>query len=1156
MESKNTLAGRFSVPQDIREELEGAGTLEDEHALGTSSIGAGSGSGSGSAHSNGSTQPMADRKKQQSYNYVKRRIENLNSVEDGEGSTVTGGNEIEIEDENESVEAVALAVAEPPTDNTDGDKTPPRERGRQRRPRNRDTEVQEQAQIAPAPIQPERDITPPRSDKNRVRRGRKRRRESGGDDDGNDTGESKDDRIREETPQRTSKSVVHVSHNPAIPVIMGIPLTTDNLNKLLPVGFTVVAPPESYEPLNNLPPDITKFEANIKNQVSLLSGGDENALIHADKFDPQLVYQIPDLKDLQYFSDLDMKVFKKLVTIKDKDFAKLSQNEQMEIKCMKLILRIKNGSTASRKGALRSLTDNVVQYGPQVIFDIMLPLLSDSQLDEQGRHLLIKVISRVLTKLGSTVTPYAEKLLIVLMPLLVDDSKITRLEGREIISKLSKTVGLVTIISILKPDLNTTDEYVRTIVARTFAVVASSLGIQVLIPLIRSLCHSKNDTMLQVTGSKVIQQIAIMLGSSILPFLTQLVHCLSKNLESDSVTVRITTAAAVSALAEASAPYGYESLKVTVQPIFRGLKSQKGKILAQFVKAMGNLIPLMGKDKCNYYAFELLKLMKREATTSEDDMKRAILVGIDQICKLDHIEPEVIYNSEIVGAFFKNFWSRRVALDKKITHLCINTCYSLSLKIGTSSVITAILPSLRDDSEPYRRMTLEASDRILTELGTFDLDDKTVNRLLDGLLYSFQHQNLENKQASLVILNGFANILNNLGFRVKPYVMQIISAILYRLKNKDSDVREQAADLISKIVDVLKVCGETDVLIRLCTILYESLGEVYPDVLGSILDALKNVILSIDDIDSLNPSIAQIMSTLIPILRNRHEKVQEMTIPLIGDIAIRAKDYISHKEWMRIAYELLEMLKAYRKSIRRSANRTFGQIAKVIGPADILVMLLNNLRMQERQLRVSTAVAIGIVAENCMPFSVLPALMNEYRYPDKNVQNGVLKAFGFMFEYIGDLGSDYIYAATPLLLDALTDRDLVHRQIASNVVKHMALGSFGLGYQDAFLNFLNLIWPNIFETSPHVISQVLESIESFSVVLGCGVMVNYIWPGLFHPAKKVRDVYWRVFNNIYIAQSWALVPYYPRLEEVGEELGGSVTSYSGDVGVSELDIWV
>ncbi len=93
-----------------------------------------------------------------------------------------------------------------------------------------------------------------------------------------------------------------------------------------------------------------------------------------------------------------------------------------------------------------------------------------------------------------------------------------------------------------------------------------------------------------------------------------------------------------------------------------------------------------------------------------------------------------------------------------------------------------------------------------------------------------------------------------------------------------------------------------------------------------------------------------------------------------------------------------------------------------LSPHDVLATLLNNLKVQERQNRVCTTVAIAIVAETCSPFTVLPALMNEYRVPELNVQNGVLKSLSFLFEYIGEMGKDYIYAVTPLLEDALMDR--------------------------------------------------------------------------------------------------------------------------------------
>lgn len=99
---------------------------------------------------------------------------------------------------------------------------------------------------------------------------------------------------------------------------------------------------------------------------------------------------------------------------------------------------------------------------------------------------------------------------------------------------------------------------------------------------------------------------------------------------------------------------------------------------------------------------------------------------------------------------------------------------------------------------------------------------------------------------------------------------------------------------------------------------------------------------------------------------------------------------------------------------------------------------------------------------------------------------------------------DYIYAVTPLLEDALMDRDLVHRQTAAATVKHIALGVAGLGCEDALIHLMNYIWPNIFETSPHVINAVMEAIDGMRVAVGPNHVLNYTIQGLFHPARKVR----------------------------------------------------
>jgi splicing factor 3B subunit 1 len=217
--------------------------------------------------------------------------------------------------------------------------------------------------------------------------------------------------------------------------------------------------------------------------------------------------------------------------------------------------------------------------------------------------------------------------------------------------------------------------------------------------------------------------------------------------------------------------------------------------------------------------------------------------------------------------------------------------------------------------------------------------------------------------------------------------------------------------------------------------------------------------------------------------------------------ADRGAEFVLARKWMHICFELLDLLKAHKKGIRRAAVNSFGYIAKSLGPQDVLSVLLTNLRVQERQSRVCSTVAIAIVAETCGPFTCIPAILNEYRTAELNVCTGCLKALTFVFEYIGPQSAYYCDSVVTMLEDALTDRDLVHRQTASVIVKHIALGVAGMGCEDSMMHL-----PNCFKTSPHVIGAVMDAVEAMWACLGPGILCSYVLQGLFHPACKVRKV--------------------------------------------------
>ncbi|CAH03005.1 U2 snRNP complex subunit HSH155 [Kluyveromyces lactis] len=839
----------------------------------------------------------------------------------------------------------------------------------------------------------------------------------------------------------------------------------------------------------------------------------------------EMVTEVPGVRNLQFFKPSDRQHF--AILFDERSPEDMTEEERKQKQVLKLVLKVKNGLPSSRKIALRALTQKAPSFGAPLLFDSILPILLDKTLEDEEHQLMLKLMDRILFQLQDLVKPYTHKLLIVLCPMLIDPVPLTRSTGRDIITTLAKAVGLPTMIYTMRPDLDHEDEYVRNTTARAMAVVSKAFGVSQTIPFLRLVCRSKKSWKARHTGIKIIQQIAILVGIGSLPYLDDLIACIEKGFQDEHPPVRIIAAQTVSSLAQSCQPYGIERFNPVLEPLWRGVKQNRGRELAAFLKALGFLIPLMDPEYASYYAEEVMKIVKREFNSPNEDMKKTVLFVIQKLSVTEGVTPQYL-RKELAAEFFKQFWVRRSALDRQLNNIVTFTTVLLANKTGAAFTLEKLIYPLKDESEPFRTMGAHAVNRVVKALGMTDVDERLEARLLDALLIAFQDQT----NGERIVYRSIGTVAKSLNTRMKPYISPVSSIILEHLKHKKPLVRTHAASLCALLIPVFKHCEETALINKFNIILFESLGEVYPEVLAAIISAMDKAAAQIRLTD-LQPPPNQILLSLTPILRNNHPLVQESTVKLVGRIARRGPEYVSPKEWMRICSELLEMLKSPVKSIRVAANRTFGYIAKAIGPQDVLVTLLNNLKVQERQLRVNTSIAIGIVAKTCGPFVVIPALMNEYRTPDTNVQNGILKALAFILEYIGPMSKDYIYPLIPLLQDALTDRDLVHRQTAATCIKHLAFNCAGRGLEDAFIHCMNLLLPNVFETSPHVISRILEGLEGLRMALGPGVSMNYAWGGLFHPAKNVRNAYWKLYNGAYVAQPDALVPYYP-VNEVEE----------------------
>lgn len=67
--------------------------------------------------------------------------------------------------------------------------------------------------------------------------------------------------------------------------------------------------------------------------------------------------------------------------------------------------------------------------------------------------------------------------------------------------------------------------------------------------------------------------------------------------------------------------------------------------------------------------------------------------------------------------------------------------------------------------------------------------------------------------------------------------------------------------------------------------------------------------------------------------------------------------------------------------------------------------------------------------------------------------------------------------------------------------------------------------------SPHVHNAFINATEGIRVSVGAGYVLSYVLAGLFHAARKVRAVYWKLWNNLYIGSQDALVAVFPELPD-------------------------
>ena len=162
-----------------------------------------------------------------------------------------------------------------------------------------------------------------------------------------------------------------------------LPLTDADLDAMFPMeGYKILEPPPGYVPVTpsrRMLATPTPVGSTPGFHMGATPAQDTYGVLATPAGDGSLPFIKPE--DYQYFSAL----------MEEREDEELTPEEAKERKIMKLLLKIKNGTPPQRKSALRQITDKARQFGAGPLFNQILPLLMAPTLEDQERHLLVKV---------------------------------------------------------------------------------------------------------------------------------------------------------------------------------------------------------------------------------------------------------------------------------------------------------------------------------------------------------------------------------------------------------------------------------------------------------------------------------------------------------------------------------------------------------------------------------------------------------------------------------------------------------------------------------------------------------------------------------------------------------------------------------------------
>ncbi|KAF9762952.1 U2 snRNP component prp10 [Nosema granulosis] len=304
---------------------------------------------------------------------------------------------------------------------------------------------------------------------------------------------------------------------------------------------------------------------------------------------------------------------------------------------------------------------------------------------------------------------------------------------------------------------------------------------------------------------------------------------------------------------------------------------------------------------------------------------------------------------------------------------------------------------------------------------------------------------------------------------------------------------------LSELIDSL----DLETACRLANVVWEGVENLSGEVLSSTLNFLRKIYRR-KPFKSFDEIVYLCSMKLKKEERHIKKAVVKFLLTVIKGNVEGARNF-NKIEYIRICYEVTDMLVVSGKTSRQSGIELMVEISKNVNVQDVVDILLIKLYKEDNYRGIIEA--LSHISSHFGFFYVLPKLIFEYQNCQFPVKLRILKLIREFIKFENGCEDKYLQVVIALVEDSVLDREIEMRKAGLKLV--CALAGDSKIDTKVIVHLLNVIWFCVLDERNDLFK---ECWKGFIKTLRGDILMKYLLQGLYHPSKKVKRRYRELFN--------------------------------------------